>query len=154
MRVGFFASLVDKIQHAYGWDDETVFNLTLRRAVQMKEAIEQRLEFGAWEELRITEWQTQSLAAMIVNTAQVDQKARTELMGLVNELTLSGAPSQKKQTTTHQKTYRTVDGDIIPASELRNYRYDEIDHSEEEAANMEAARRQNAGKNLMSLGLA
>lgn len=120
----------------------------------MKEAIEQRLEFGAWEELRITEWQTQSIAAMIVNTAQVDQKARQELMGLVNELTLSGTPSQKKQTTKHQKTYRTVDGDIIPASELRNYRYDEIDHSEEEAAIMEAARRQNAGKNLMSLGLA
>lgn len=127
--------------------------LTLRRAVQIQEAIYQREDFRNWESLRITEWQTQSLAAMIANTVE-DKKARETLYDVAHSLSLTGSGIDKQdkavptRPTKKKKTYKLVDGTEIEAKDLKNYEYDEIDHSEEERTRKEATRKQNSGKNL------
>lgn len=152
MRVGYFASLIDKIQHAYGWDDETVLNLRLARAVQIKEAIDQRQEIDHWQSLKVIEWQTRSISAMVANTVEND-KARKTLVDMASSLSLTGSADTKrgKSTKKGNRTYKTVDGKVITAKELKDYSYDEIDHSEEEAERLEATRRKNAGRNLTSV---
>lgn len=124
----------------------------------MKEAIEQRMDFRSWEEKKLIEWQTRSLSAMLVNTAETTKEGRIELMKFVEGMSLTGTPSEGtssspgKAAKKKKKTYRTVDGKEIPASEISNYTYDEIDHTEENERLRDAARRRNAGKNMMSLG--
>lgn len=137
---------MDKIQGEYGWTDDQVLNLTVRRAVQINESISQRLELRKWEDLKITEWQTRQLATMIANTVE-DNKARKELVSQAQDLSLTQSPNKKRRFN-RPKTYKTIDGKTIKASELKNYRYDEIDHSEEDAMLIEAARRKNAGINI------
>ena len=140
---------MDKIQHAYGWCDEEVFNLTLRRAVQMKESIEQREEIRAWEKLKIAEWQTQNLGLMIANTLETEE-GRKVMSDMALSMSLTGAKPKDKGLKT-PKTYKLKTGEIIPASEINQYTYDEIDHTEEEAARMAAIRKKNAGKNFNSM---
>lgn len=122
----------------------------------MKEAIEQRMDFRSWEEKKLIEWQTRSLAAMLVNTAETTKEGRIELMKFVEGMSLTGTSSKGTSSSpgkaAKKKTYRTVDGKEIPASEISNYTYDEIDHTEENERLRDAARRRNAGKNMMSLG--
>lgn len=151
MRVGLFASLIDKIQHAYGWTDDVILDLTLSRAVQMQEAINQREEIRHWEALKVTEWQVQSLAAMIANTVE-DKKARESLFDTATSLSLTGDGKKKKTRKAQMpRTYRTVDGKEISAAEISNYTYDEIDHTEEDRIREENARRNNSGKNLSDM---
>lgn len=120
---------------------------------QIKEAIAQRKEVKSWEDLKTVEWQTKNLASMIANT--VDSKeGRQVLNDVVDEMSITGTPSKKKQKKTSQnqpKTYTLLTGEVIPASELHKYRYEEIDHTEEEAARIAEARKRNSGKNLMSM---
>lgn len=123
----------------------------------MKEAIEQRMDFRSWEEKKLIEWQTRSLSAMLVNTAETTKEGRIELMKFVEGMSLTGTSSKGTssspgKTAKKKKIYRTVDGKEIPASEISNYTYDEIDHTEENERLRDAARRRNAGKNMMSLG--
>ena len=123
----------------------------------MKEAIEQRMDFRSWEEKKLIEWQTRSLSAMLVNTAETTKEGRIELMKFVEGMSLTstsseGTSSSPGKAAKKKKTYRTVDGKEIPASEISNYTYDEIDHTEENERLRDAARRRNAGKNMMSLG--
>lgn len=155
MRVGFFATLMDRIQHAYGWDDDQVLNLTVRRAVQISESILQREEIDRWERNRVLEWQTRNLAVASVIGAMMDDKDKTKIIEQFQSLSLDGSGNDtsknKNQKTKPKKTYKTKDGKEITASELKDYSYDEIDHSEEDRAREESARSRNAGASLSSL---
>lgn len=154
MRVGLFSSLFDKIQSAYGWDDERVLDLTLRRAVQIRDSIEQREDFARWEALKVTEWQTKNIVAMIANTVE-DSKARGQLTDYAKELSLTSSPADTKSNQKPRRakrTFRTVDGKEITAEELKNYSYDEIDHSDEDQTLISKARNKNLGKDLSGFG--
>ena len=139
-------------QTEYGWSDEVVLDLTLRRAVQIKESIEQRRELHKWEQYKLLEWQTQILASMMANTVE-DNKARKTLVEYASSLSLTkSADKPDGGRSKRSRTYKTVDGKVISASELPNYTYDEIDHTEENRLLEENARRKNAGTNLAGLG--
>ena len=140
-------------QTEYGWSDEAVLDLTLRRAVQIKESIEQRRELLKWEQYKLLEWQTQILASMVANTVEND-KARKTLVDYASSLSLTKPPDSKPDggRSKRSRTYKTVDGKVISASELPNYTYDEIDHTEENRLLEENARKKNAGANLSSMG--
>lgn len=149
MRVGFFAALVDKIQHAYGWDDDTVLDLTLRRAVQIRESITQREEFDRWEHRRNLEWQTRHLASATVLSSMMDSEAKEKLIKAFSEISFDGKSSDtSKKTKKVRKNYRTVDGKELTASELKDYSYEEIDRSSFERATVEHARSKNSGAGL------
>lgn len=118
----------------------------------MKEAIQQREELQSWQALKVTEWQTQTLGVMIANTVETP-KAREQLVDMARSASLTGGSADTKtgRNTRPLKTYRTLDGKEIPPEELKNYSWDEIDHSEEEKQLVEAARSRNKGKNLLGM---
>lgn len=150
--MGFFPTLIDMYQTEYGWSDEVVLNLTLRRAVQIKESIEQRRELLKWEQYKLLEWQTQILATMVANTVE-DNKARKTLVEYAGSISLTKASNSKSGGKGKSpRTYKTVDGKVISATELSEYTYDEIDHTEENQMLIEHARKKNAGTNLSSMG--
>lgn len=140
-------------QTEYGWSDEVVLNLTLRRAVQIKESIEQRRELLKWEQYKLLEWQTQILATMTANTVE-DNKARKQLVDYASSISLTKSANSKPDggRSKRSHTYKTVSGKVISAAELSDYTYDEIDHTEEDQKLMENARKKNAGANLSSMG--
>ena len=146
MRVGLFASLVDKIQFSYGWDDEQVLNLTLRRAVQIQEAITQREEFRTWETMKISEWQTKSLGTIMANIPE-SKEARKQLNKMVDSMSITGTNKNKFD---EPDTYKTLSGRVIDKEERKNYTYENIDHSEEEARRAAYVRKLNAGKNTQN----
>ena len=117
--------------------------------MQINESIRQRREIEKWESLKLLEWQTQNLAAMIANTVE-DGKARKQLVEHAQSLSLTkpvdGGKSKRKK-----RVYRTVEGVEIDPVDLPNYSYDEIDHTEEERELIENARKKNAGRNLAGL---
>lgn len=148
MRVGLFSTLIDKIQFAYGWDDERVLDLTLRRAIQIRESIEQREEFARWESAKIIEWQTKAIVGMVANTVE-SQKAREYLVDVASKLSLTKDPDDTKKNKKKRPTsYRTVDGKEVSLEELKNYSYHEIDHSETDQKILNEARTKNAGIDL------
>lgn len=152
MRVGLLTSLVDKVQHAYGWTDDYILDLRVSRMVQIQEAIFQREEIKHWEDLKVVEWQVRSLASMIANTIE-DDKARKTMVEAAHGLTLTGDPTSKSTQSSKRrgpKTYRLLTGEEIPASELKNYSYDEVDHAEENKKFTDKARQKNAGADLFS----
>ena len=153
MRVGYLATLFDKIQHAYGWTDDVILDLPLKRAIQIREAIDQREEFRRWEDHKVTEWLAISLSSIIANTPQ-EPKHREELNKVVSKLSLTG--NKKADTTTGngmkpRRSYKTKDGKVITAAELKDYSYDEIDHSDEEQAAVERALAKNKGNDLAQM---
>lgn len=117
--------------------------------MQINESIRQRREIEKWESLKLLEWQTQNLAAMIANTVE-DGKARKQLVEHAQSLSLTkpvdGGKSKRKK-----RVYRTVEGVEIDPVDLPNYTYEEIDHTEEERELIENARRKNAGRNLAGI---
>lgn len=151
MRVGFFATLVDQIQRAYGWTDDIVLNLTVRRALQMHEAIKQREEIERWENYRLIEWQTKNIAIAAVQGVW-DNDARKDLMESFNKLSLDGSSSDTSTKRKKKATvYRTKDGKEISKKDLSKYSYEEIDHTTEEKRRVAAARAKNAGTSLADL---
>lgn len=142
-------SLVDRIQFSYGWDDEAVLDLTLSRAVQINEAITQREEFKRWEDRRVLEWQTHQITTAVVNVAMIDKEGKEKLIGYYSTASLDGSKSDTStKKNTPRKNYRTVDGRELTAAELKDYSYEEIDHSQHERAAVENARSKNAGAGL------
>lgn len=138
------------LQNSYGWTDDVILNLTLRRAVQMKEAIEQRTEFRSWEDRKLREWETQSLAMMIANSVE-NKKAREQLVQLAKDISLTkNADTNKRQAPT-RTTYKTVDGKEISPKELKEYSYEEIDHTAHVEKVTASARTKNAGMDLTQL---
>jgi hypothetical protein len=123
--------------------------------VQIKEAIAQREEFRSWEQMKITEWQTKNIVAMVANTIEND-KARVKLVEYAQGLSLtSGAGNTSSTSTPKSKrpsSYRTRDGKEISAKELANYSYEEIDHTHKEQEAIARARARNKGKNLSGFG--
>lgn len=152
VKVGLVAAVFDKIQVSYGWTDEYILDLPFRRAVQIKEAIEQRLSFDKWERHKVIEWEVRSITGFIANTVE-DSGARETLSKASRDLTLfdakadTGTGPQKNR----QKTFKLKDGRTIPASELKNYTYEEIDHTEEDRKRKAAARAKNSGKSITKM---
>lgn len=137
---------MDMIQSEYGWDDEQVFNLTLRRAIQIKESIEQRQAFRYWKDAKTLEWQTKTLGYLIANTVD-SVEGRKALINSVQEVSILGGSAKSKFKG--PKTYKLkATGEIIPANEIYKYRYEELDHTEEDELRREAVRAANRGKNI------
>lgn len=118
--------------------------------MQIKEAIRQREEMEIWSQHKALEWQTKTLAAFIANTVE-HEKGRKQLLDMAMQVSLTGGSSDttksKKRTP---KTYKTLDGKTITSRELKDYAYDEIDHTEEDRERRERARKANANKNISS----
>lgn len=143
--------MVDKIQHAYGWTDSEILDITVRRAVQIQQAIIQREEIRSWQDLRVTEWGVQNIAGMIANTVE-DKKARDTLNEVAQNLSLTGAGKSNSPQATPKKTkkkFKLLDGTEISAKELKDYSYEEIDHSDQDKLREQKARQQNAGQSLL-----
>lgn len=66
--VGGIATLIDLIQHEYGWLDEQVLALPLSRAVQIRDAIYLRNQVEMHARHREIEWEVKHLASVIVQT--------------------------------------------------------------------------------------
>lgn len=148
MRVGFFTTAMHKIQRAYGWSDEYVLDLPVRRAAQIKEAIEQEEDFDFWIENKKEDSRFLRIATMIANVAQ-DSKQREDLNGLARSLANVTSDTNKKKAP--GSTYRTKDGKEVPTSELHNYSYDEIDHSLQYKETVQKAANLNAGKDVVGI---
>lgn len=92
----------------------------------------------------------------MANTAD-SKEARDILNEVVDNMSITNTPKSKdrprraKSSYARPSTIKLKTGEEVPASEIGNYSYDEVDHSEEEAAVMAAARARNKGKNLTSM---
>ena len=145
---------MDKIQHAYGWTDEVVLDLTLRRVVQIKESIEQREEFNKYENSMIAEWQTTRLANIVAMGIQTDKEGLKVVNQALDDMHLipripnrSGGVDTKtgEVISNRKRILKTKDGKEITRQELKNYTYEEIDHSEHEQQVKDKVRQQNKG---------
>lgn len=73
----------------YGWDDEYIKNLTVRRTRQVMAAIAKRKR----DDLRIArshiEWQTKQLSMMTAMTSMADEDGRKSLMKVVEDMSMT-----------------------------------------------------------------
>ena len=148
---------MDKIQHAYGWTDDVVLNLTLARAVQMKEAIEQREEIDRFHWRTMIDWHAKAINLINSNTVETEEgrKTLTNLtlgMSLVSGNKIGGDTTVKKSSNSKpQSKYRLRDGTEITKAEVRNYSYEELDHTDSDEELKNKARKGNSGRNIAQI---
>lgn len=124
-------------------------DIPIKRIRQIKESIDQRESFDSYEQNKVFEWMTKTVSMFVAQSGfDMDGERTKELSKAAAEISLFDKPKAPKK----KKTYRTIDGKTISASELRNYRYDEIDHTQEDYENIQRALEKNRNKDISTIG--
>lgn len=124
-------------------------DIPIKRIRQIKESIDQRESFDSYEQNKVFEWMTKTVSMFVAQSGfDMDGERTKELSKAAAEISLFDKPKAPKK----KKTYRTLDGKTISASELRNYRYDEIDHTQEDYENIQRALEKNRNKDISTIG--
>lgn len=82
------------IQSAYGWSDEYILDLRIKRLVQIIHVLQRTLEIDTRIRRLEIEWQTKVLAAFIAHTVQ-DEKAAEKLIQAAEKLSLADDPDSE-----------------------------------------------------------
>lgn len=83
--MGGFSTLIDTIQHEYGWSDEQVLNLPLPRLNQIRDAIFMRSQAVMFNRHREIEWIAKHVSTIIVSSAQADQKGKESVLKIISQ---------------------------------------------------------------------
>lgn len=118
----------------------------------MKEAIEQRESFEAWERNKVAEWKTASLAMVIANLAE-DKKHREALVKMAQDISLTKPATDTKSQLNKPKSVKLKSGEEISIEDFRNGNYSDadVDRSQEDNAARARARAKNRALNPSAL---
>lgn len=72
--LGGYSQAFDLISSEYGWNDEEIYNLTLRRFRQITAAINRRRYFEDRRERTLVSWQTRTIAMFVAGGYMTDGK--------------------------------------------------------------------------------
>jgi hypothetical protein len=94
--VGGYSRAFDQISAEYGWTDEMILDITVRRLRQILETIKERHRVRKLERDMVTEWQTKTLAGFIANTIPVPKGKSNKLAKEVDNIRLVNQEDLKR----------------------------------------------------------
>ena len=84
---------------------------------------------------------------MIANTLDTPE-ARKELLKIADSFSIT---EKKKEPEKRPKTFKLITGEELPISEMKNYTYEEVDHTDEDSLRIKKVMKENKGANLFNL---
>ena len=98
--MGSFSRAFHKISAAYGWDDEKIKELTIRRMRQISAEIDQAAWIEKYHQRQLTAWQTRMICSWLVKlTPELTPESAKSLMDEAASISLDGAAPAKTSNT-------------------------------------------------------
>jgi len=116
--MGSFSRVFHKISAAYGWGDEKILNLTIRRMRQISAEIDQANWIEKFHHRQLIAWQTRMLCSWLVKlTPDMTPETASDLMAEAAAISLDGQEAAVKKSTDLPSSYKPTRKDFYNMSD-------------------------------------